>query len=171
MQLQRTGCPDTEDNDHGCRRRIGNDRNQEDTAGTASLKRCEPTVICSFRKSALLVELPRGNAADRDRAVFTVTPTRTASRQMMNGFVEINTFIHSAPKQKSDEWMHLSPIYTRMHGEWLRLQNPLANIHWRFLLISEVIGAPKSSQVTFIYIALLTIQIMSKQLHNIKMGK
>ncbi len=29
----------------------------------------------------------------------------------------------------------------------------------------------KSSQVTFIYIALLTIQIVSKQLHNIKMGK
>ncbi len=44
-QLQRAGCPDTEDNDRGCRRRIGNDRNQEDTARTASLKRCEPTVI------------------------------------------------------------------------------------------------------------------------------
>ncbi len=29
----------------------------------------------------------------------------------------------------------------------------------------------KSSQVTFIYIALLTIQIVSKQLHNIKIGK
>ncbi len=29
----------------------------------------------------------------------------------------------------------------------------------------------KSSQVTFIYIALLTIQIVTKQLHNIKMGK
>ncbi len=29
----------------------------------------------------------------------------------------------------------------------------------------------KSSQVTFIYITLLTIQIVSKQLHNIKMGK
>ncbi len=28
-----------------------------------------------------------------------------------------------------------------------------------------------SSQVTFIYIALLTIQILSKQLHNIKIGK
>ncbi len=28
-----------------------------------------------------------------------------------------------------------------------------------------------SSQVTFIYIALLTIQIVSKQLHNIKIGK
>ncbi len=29
----------------------------------------------------------------------------------------------------------------------------------------------KSGQVTFIYIALLTIQIVSKQLHNIKIGK
>ncbi len=32
-------------------------------------------------------------------------------------------------------------------------------------------GIVKSSQVTFIYIALLTIQIVTKQLHNIKMGK
>ncbi len=119
-QLRRAGCPDTEDNDHGCRRRLGNNRNQEDTAGTVSLKRREPTVICSFRKSALLVEVPRGIAADRDTAVHTMMPTRTASRQMMNGFVEINTFIHSAPKQKPDKWMHLLPIYTRMHGEWLR---------------------------------------------------
>ncbi len=29
----------------------------------------------------------------------------------------------------------------------------------------------KSSQVTFIYIVLSTIQIVSKQLHNIKIGK
>ncbi len=28
----------------------------------------------------------------------------------------------------------------------------------------------ESSQVTFIYIALLTIQIVTKQLHNIKIG-
>ncbi len=33
------------------------------------------------------------------------------------------------------------------------------------------IGQGLSSQVTFIYIALLTIQIVTKQLHNIKMGK
>ncbi len=33
------------------------------------------------------------------------------------------------------------------------------------------IGFVKSGQVTFIYIALLTIQIVSKQLHNIKIEK
>ncbi len=93
---------------------------QEDTAGTASLNRCEPTAICSFRKSALLVQVPKGVAADRDTAVRTITPTRTASRQMMNGFVEINMFIHLDPNQNSDEWMQLSPIYTHMHREWLR---------------------------------------------------
>ncbi len=61
--------------------------------------------------------MPRGLAADRDTAVRTVTPTRTASRQMMNGFVEINTFIHSAPKQKSDEWMHpVAPLYPYARG-------------------------------------------------------
>ncbi len=50
-QLQRAGCPDTEDNDRGCRWRIENDRNQEDMDGTASLKICEPSEIrnCSFR--------------------------------------------------------------------------------------------------------------------------
>ncbi len=46
---------------------------------------------------------------------------------------------------------------------------------WIILLISAVLceafSQVKSSQVTFIYIALLTIQILSKQLHNIKIGK
>ncbi len=32
-------------------------------------------------------------------------------------------FIHSAPKLKSDEWMHLLPIY--MHT----MQNPLAKLN------------------------------------------
>ncbi len=52
----------------------------------------------------------------------------------MNGFVEISTLlIHSAPKQKSNEWMHLSPFYTRMHGEWLRYAKSTSQFHWRFL--------------------------------------
>ncbi len=34
-----------------------------------------------------------------------------------------------------------------------------------------ILALLKSSQVTFIYIALLTIQIVSEQMHNIKMGK
>ncbi len=37
--------------------------------------------------------------------------------------------------------------------------------------VSQAELADESSQVTFIYIALLTIQIVTKQLHNIKMGK
>ncbi len=37
------------------------------------------------------------------------------------------------------------------------------------VLFMEAIS--KSSQVTFIYMALLTIQIVTKQLHNIKIGK
>jgi len=67
-------------------------------ARTVSLKRCEPSVICSFRKSALSVEVPRRIAADRDTAVHTMTPKRTASKEMITGFVEINMFIHSALK-------------------------------------------------------------------------
>ncbi len=30
-----------------------------------------------------------------------------------------------------------------MHGEWLSMQNPRAKFHWRFLLKSEMIGAPE----------------------------
>ncbi len=103
--------------------------------------------ICSFRKSALLVEVPRGIAADRDTAVRTVTPTRTASRQM-NGFVEINTFIHLAPKQKSDQWMHLSPIYTRVHGEWLRYANSTSQYSLAFSLSQRWLGLPSKSPMS-----------------------
>ncbi len=40
-----------------------------------------------------------------------------------------------------------------------------------YLYTLPFVSIVKSSQVTFIYIALLTIQIVTKQLHNIKMGK
>ncbi len=41
----------------------------------------------------------------------------------------------------------------------------------KFGLSSKILRQDKSSQVTIIYIALLTIQIVTKQLHKIKMGK
>ncbi len=44
---------------------------------------------------------------------------------------------------KPDEWMHLSPIIRVCTGSGSGMQNPLANIHWRFLLKSEMIGASK----------------------------
>ncbi len=44
---------------------------------------------------------------------------------------------------KPNEWMHMSPFYTRMHGEWLRYANSTSQLHWRFLLKSEMIGASK----------------------------
>ncbi len=53
---------------------------------------------------------------------------------MMKGFVEISILlIHSAPKQKSNQWMHLSPFYTHVHGEWLRYAKSTSQFHWRFL--------------------------------------
>ncbi len=88
---------------------------------------------------ALSVEVPRGIADERDSADRTVTPT--GNKTKMNGFVEISTLlIHSAPKQKSNEWMHLSPFYTRMHGEWLRYAKSTSQFHWRFLLVRDVRG-------------------------------
>ncbi len=38
---------------------------------------------------------------------------------------------------KPDQWMHLSPIYTRVHGEWLRYANSTSQFHWRFLLVRD----------------------------------
>ncbi len=41
---------------------------------------------------------------------------------------------------KPNEWMHLSPFYTRMHGEWLRYAKSTSQFHWRFLLVGDVRG-------------------------------
>ncbi len=46
---------------------------------------------------------------------------------------------------KPNEWMHLSPFYTRMHGEWLRYAKSTSQFHWHFLLKSEMIGLPGKS--------------------------
>ncbi len=138
MQLQRVGGPDTEDNDRVRHPQTENDRNQKDTDETASWKRRERPWF-ALLEFALLVEVPRGIADERDSADRTITPT--GNKTKMNGFVEISTLlIHSAPKQKSNEWMHLSPFYTRMHGEWLRYAKSTSQFHWRFLLVRDVRG-------------------------------
>ncbi len=41
---------------------------------------------------------------------------------------------------KPNEWMHLSPFYTRMHGDWLRYAKSTSQFHWRFLLVRDVRG-------------------------------
>ncbi len=41
---------------------------------------------------------------------------------------------------KPNEWMHLLPFYTRMHGEWLRYAKSTSQFHWRFLLVRDVRG-------------------------------
>ncbi len=138
MQLQRVGGPDTEDNDRVRHPQTENDRNQKDTDETASWKRRDRPWF-ALLEFALSVEVPRGIADERDSADRTVTPT--GNKTKMNGFVEISTLlIHSAPKQKSNEWMHLSPFYTRMHGEWLRYAKSTSQFHWRFLLVRDVRG-------------------------------
>ncbi len=71
------------------------------------------SVICSFRicpGESLLRWTP-----------LTAPWCQPGTNKRWKAIVEISTLlIHSAPKQKSDEWMHLSPFYTHMHGEWLR---------------------------------------------------
>ncbi len=56
----------------------------------------------------------------------------------MKGFVEISTLlIHSAPKQKSNQWMHLSPFYTRVHREWLRYAKSTSQFIGVFSLVRD----------------------------------
>ncbi len=137
-QLQRVGGPDAEDNDRVRHPQTGNDRNQKDTDETASWKRRDRPWF-ALLEFALSVEVPRGIADERDSADRTVTPT--GNKTKMKGFVEISTLLmHSAPKQKSNEWMHLSPFYNRMHGEWLRYAKSTSQFHWRFLLVRHVRG-------------------------------
>ncbi len=137
-QLQHVGGPDTEDNDRVRHPQTENDRNQKDTDETASWKRRDRPWF-ALLEFALSVEVPRGIADERDSADRTVTPT--GNKTKMNGFVEISTLLtHSAPKQKFNEWMHLSPFYTRMHGEWLRYAKSTSQFHWRFLLVRDVRG-------------------------------
>ncbi len=125
---------ETEDNVRVRHPRTGNDRNQKDTDGMASWKRRDRPWF-ALLEFALLVEVPREIAAERDSADCTVMATRNKTK--MNGFVEISTLlIHSAPKQKSNEWMHLSPFYTRY-------AKSTSQFHWRFLLKAEMIGASK----------------------------
>ncbi len=108
---------------------------------------CPAWEMGASRKRALLVEVPREIAVKGDSADYTMTPTRNKTK--MNGFVEISTLlIHSAPKQKSNEWMHLSPFYTHMHGERLRCAKSTSQFYWRFLLKSEMIGASRALVVT-----------------------
>ncbi len=84
------GSPDTEDNDRVHQPQTGNDRNQKDTDKTASWKRRDRPWF-ALLEFALLVEVPRGIAVERDSADCTVTPTRNKTK--MNGFVEISTLL------------------------------------------------------------------------------
>ncbi len=94
------------------------------------LKKTRPSVICSFRICSFSWRA-QGN--------------RWWEEQIRDErLVEISTLlIHSAPKQKSNEWMHLSPFYTRMHGKWLRYARSTSQFHWHFLLKTEMIGASR----------------------------
>ncbi len=38
---------------------------------------------------------------------------------------------------KPNQWTHLPPFYTRMHGECLRYAKSTSQFHWRFLLIRD----------------------------------
>ncbi len=70
--LQRVGSPDTEDNDRVRHPQTGNDCNQKDTDETASWKRRDRPWF-ALLEFALLVEVPRGIADERNFADHTVS--------------------------------------------------------------------------------------------------
>ncbi len=136
-QLQRVGGPDTEDNDRVRHPETENDRNRKDTDETASWKRRDRPWFAHL-EFALSVEVPRGIADERDSADRTVTPTGNKTDERLCGDQHSSHPLGS--EAKSNEWMHLSPFYTRMHGEWLRYAKSTSQFHWRFLLVRDVRG-------------------------------
>lgn len=66
----------------------------------------------------------------------------------VNDFVLLQCTNNTRLQSKNlNEWMHAIILYTRMYGEWLGMQNPLASPRWHFLLNSEVTGTPKTPNV------------------------
>ncbi len=49
---------------------------------------------------------------------------------------------------KPNQWMHLSPFYTRVHGEWLRYAKSTSQFHWRFLFSQRWSGLPSKSPMS-----------------------
>ncbi len=49
---------------------------------------------------------------------------------------------------KPNEWMHLSPFYTRMHGEWLRYTKSISQFHCRFLFSQRWSRLPSKSPMS-----------------------
>ncbi len=49
---------------------------------------------------------------------------------------------------KPNQWTHLSPYYTRMHGEWLSYAKSTSQFHWRFLLSQRWSGLPSKSPMS-----------------------
>ncbi len=74
--------------------------------------------------------------------------SQSASRRSSALLCGYNFLIHSAPKQKSNQWTHLSPFYTRVHGEWLRYAKSTSQFHWRFLLSQRWSGLPSKSPMS-----------------------
>ncbi len=94
------------------------------------LKKTRSSVICSFRICSFSWSAQGNRCWEGLRWLH-----RDVNQEQIRDerLVEISTLlIHSAPKQKSNEWMHLSPFYTRMHGEWLRYAKSSSQFHWRF---------------------------------------
>ncbi len=46
---------------------------------------------------------------------------------------------------KPNEWMHLSPFYTHLHGQWLRYAKSTSQFHWRFLFSQRCSGPPSGN--------------------------
>ncbi len=100
-------------------------RTQTEPWKTASWKRRD-RLWFALLEFALSVKVPRGIAVERDCADCTMTPTRNKTK--MKGFVDISTLlIHSASKQKSNEWNICHPFIPVCMGSGSGMQNPLAN--------------------------------------------
>ncbi len=96
------------------------------------LKKTQPSVICSFRICSFSWSAQGNRCWEGLRWLHRDTNQEQIKDERL---VEISTLlIHLAPKQKYNEWMHLSPFYTHMHGEWLRSANSTSQYSLAFSL-------------------------------------
>ncbi len=110
------------------------------------LKKTQSSVICSFRISFFSWSAQGNLCWEGLRWSHRYTNQEQIRDERL---VEINTLlIYSAPKQTSNQWMHLSPFYTCMHGKWLRYAKSTSQFYWRFLLSQRWSGLPGKSPMS-----------------------
>ncbi len=108
---------------------------------------CRATILFSDPQRVICHEVPCWTSSDQYEKVRAITPN-------------LNT--------PNSHTIQCTVEYTGCRIKLILHQYLVISLKYGIYLATKVVNKIKSSQVTFIYIALLTIQIVSNHLHNIK---